>query len=40
LAKIVSFYIENPPPIPAGYKRRRAELLLHNQMVEGMQSPK
>lgn len=39
LGKIVAYYNENPPPTPAGYKRRRAELLLHSQLVEGLQSP-
>jgi nucleoside-diphosphate-sugar epimerase len=37
LEKIVHYYQENPPPTPAGYKRRRAELLLHTQLVEGLQ---
>lgn len=28
LARIVAYYNENPPPTPASYRRRRAELLL------------
>ena len=28
LEKIVAYYAENPPPMPASYRRRRAELLL------------
>ena len=39
LEKIVNYYNENPPPTPAGYKRRRAELLLHSQLVEGLLTP-
>jgi nucleoside-diphosphate-sugar epimerase len=39
LEKIVSYYNQNPPPTPSGYKRRRAELLLHAQLAEGLQSP-
>lgn len=39
LEKIVAYYNDNPPPSPAGYKRRRAELLLHTRLVEGLQSP-
>ena len=39
LEKIVAYYNDNPLPTPAGYKRRRAELLLHSQLVEGLQSP-
>ena len=31
LAKIVAYYTENPPPKPASYRRRRAELLLLEQ---------
>jgi nucleoside-diphosphate-sugar epimerase len=38
LEKIVTYYRDNPPPSPAGYKRRRAELVLHTQLVEGLQS--
>jgi nucleoside-diphosphate-sugar epimerase len=40
LEKIVTYYNENPPPRPAGYKRRRAELLLHAQLVEEPESTK
>jgi nucleoside-diphosphate-sugar epimerase len=39
LEKIVTYYNETPPPLPVGYKRRRAELLLHSQLVEGIQAP-
>lgn len=39
LEKIVTYYRDNPPPTPSGYKRRRAELRLHTQLAEGLQSP-
>lgn len=35
LAALVAHYRENPPPTPTGYKRRRAELLLYEQIQQG-----
>lgn len=39
LEKIVSYYRETKPAIPAGYKRRRAEKLLVEQLAEELQQP-
>lgn len=36
LGALVASYTENPPPTPAGYRRRRAELLLYEQMEAGL----
>jgi nucleoside-diphosphate-sugar epimerase len=40
LTRIVNHYRENVPQQPAGYRRRRAELLLVEQISEGMVSGK
>jgi nucleoside-diphosphate-sugar epimerase len=33
LNKIVRYYLENSPPIPVGYKRRRAEITFFDQVI-------
>ena len=40
LERIVAYYRENPPPTPAGYRRRRAELKLYQQIQDGLASAK
>lgn len=38
LQRIVTHYSENPPPTPTGYRRRRAELLLYEQIAGEIES--
>ena len=40
LKRMVAYYRENPPPTPAGYRRRRAELKLYQQIQDGLASAK
>jgi nucleoside-diphosphate-sugar epimerase len=36
LAQIITYYRDHPPAQPVGYRRRRAELRLYEQLVEGV----